>query len=60
MWQKRFPKKRKRTKKRGRGIPYIYENRVYLGKRPRKGSGAVSRVTACLLENVRDVIGLWW
>ena len=48
----------KRTKKRGRGIPYIYKNRIYLGKRPQTGSGAVSRVIACLLENVGDVIDL--
>ena len=58
MRQKRFPRRRRGTKKRGRGIPYIYKNRIYLGKRPQKGSGAVSRVIACLLENVGDVIGL--
>ena len=58
MRQKRFPRRRRGTKKRGRGIPYIYKNRIYLGKRPQTGSGAVSRVIARLLENVRDVIGL--
>ena len=58
MQRKRFPRKRRRTTKRGRGIPYIYKNRVYLGKRPQTGSGAVSWVIACLLENVGDVIGL--
>ena len=58
MRRKRFPRKRRRTKKRGRGIPYIYKNRIYLGKRPQTGSGAVSRVIARLLENVGDVIGL--
>ena len=42
MQRKRFPRKRRRTTKRGRGIPYIYKNRVYLGKRPQTGSGAVS------------------
>ena len=58
MRRKRFPRRRRGTKKRGRGIPYIYKNRIYLGKRPQTGSGAVSRVIARLLENVRDVIGL--
>ena len=58
MQRKRFPRKRKRRKKRGRGIPYIYKKRIYLGKRPQTGSGAVSHVIACLLENVGDVIDL--
>ena len=58
MRRKKSPTKKKGTKKRGRGIPYIYKNRIYLGKRPQTGSGAVSRVIACLLENVGDVIGL--
>ena len=58
MRQKRFPRRRRGTKKRGRGIPYIYKNRIYLGKRPQTGSCAVSRVIARLLENVRDVIGV--
>ena len=58
MQRKRFPRKRKRTTKRGRGIPYIYKNRIYLGKRPQTGSGTVFCVIACLLENVGDVIGL--
>ena len=48
----------KRRKKRGKGLPYIYKNKVYLGKRPQTGTGAVSRVIARLLENVGDVIGL--
>ena len=58
MRRKRFPRKRRRTTKRGRGIPYIYKNRIYLGKRPQTGSGAVSRVIARLLEKVGNGIGL--
>ena len=42
MQWKRFPRRRRGTKKRGRGILYIYKNSVYLGKRPQTGSGAVS------------------
>ena len=48
----------RRRKKRGKGLPYIYKNTFYLGKRPQTGTGAVSRVIARLLENVGDVIGL--
>ena len=41
-----------------KGLPYIYKNKVYLGKRLQSGTGAVSRVIARLLENVGDVIEL--
>ena len=58
MRRKRFLRKRRGRTERGRGIPYIYKNRIYLGKRLQTGSGAVSRVIAHLLENVGDVIGL--
>ena len=47
-----------RGRKRGRGIPYIYKNRVYLGKRSQTGTGAVSKIIARLLENVGNVIQL--
>ena len=57
MRRRRYYKRRK-GKKRGRGIPYIYKNRIYLGKKPQTGTGEVSRVIASLLENVGDVIGL--
>ena len=43
---------------RERGILYIFKNKVYLGKRPQKGSGALSRVLAKLLENVGSVLGI--
>ena len=57
MRQRRYYKRRK-GKKRGRGIPYIYKSKIYLGKKPQTGSGGVSRVIARLLGNVGDVIGL--
>ena len=50
--------KRRREKKRGRGLPYIYKNKIYSRKRPQRGTGAVSGVIARLLENAGDVIGL--
>ena len=57
MRRKRYYKKR-RGRKRGRGLPYIYKNRVYLEKRPQAGTGTLSRVLAHLLENVGKVIGI--
>ena len=54
---KNISQKKEKNKKGGRGIPYFYKNRIYLGKRPQTGSGAVFRVIARLLKNVRDVIG---
>ena len=48
----------KKRKKRVKGIPYIYKNRIYFGKRPQTGFGVVSHIIARLLENVGDVIGL--
>ena len=59
----RFRRKRhsrkKSLKKRGRGIPYIYRNRVYLGKRPvQTDKGVVSKTLGRILETVGDVIGI--
>ena len=56
--QKKYVKKRKGNRKRGRGIPYIYKNRIYFGKKPQTGTGVVSKVIACLLENVGSAIGI--
>ena len=57
MRRKRYCKKKIKIK-RGWGIPYIYKNRVYLEKRPQTGASAISKVIACLFENVGDFIGL--
>ena len=57
MRRKRYYK-RKIKRKRGRGIPYIYKNRIYIGKTPQTGAGPILKVIARLLENVGDVIGL--
>ena len=58
MRRRRYYRRKRRGAKRGWGIPYIYNNRIYLGKRPQKGTGGVSRVNARLLENVGGVTGL--
>ena len=54
---KRYRKKKIKIKT-GRGIPYIYKNRVYLEKRPQTGASGIPKVIARLLENIGDVIGL--
>ena len=41
----------------GRRIPYIYQNRVYLGKK-QQGAGIVSKTLICILQGVEEVIGL--
>ena len=56
----RFRTKRRRHRKfknRGKGIPYIYNNKVYLGKKQR-GGGVVSKTLARILQGVGEVIGL--
>ena len=57
MRRKRYYRKRG-GRKRGQGIPYIHNNRAYLGKKPQKDIGVVSKVPAHLLQNVGDIIGL--
>ena len=58
MRRRKYYRKNRRGRKRGRGLPYIYNNRISLGKRPQTGTGAVSRILAHLLQNVGDIIGL--
>ena len=49
---------RRKRRKRGKGLPYVYENRIYFGKRPQTSKGVVSKVLAHLLHNVGDIIGI--
>ena len=39
MRRRKYYKTNRRYKKRGRGVPYIYNNRVYLGKKHKKELG---------------------
>ena len=54
--RKRFGRRKRR--KRGKGLPYVYENRIYFGKRPQTAKGVVSKVLAHLLPSVGDIIGI--
>ena len=58
MRRRKHYKTNRRYKKRGRWLPYIYNNRIYFRKKPLKGTGVVSKVLGHLLENVGDIIGL--
>ena len=57
--RRQFGTKKRKKKRKGNSLYiYIYINRIYFGKRPQTGSGAVSHIIARLLGNVGDVIGL--
>ena len=47
---------KRRRRKMERGLPYVYRNRVYFGKR--QTESAVSKLLAHLLQNVSNVIGI--
>ena len=57
MGRGRHSSSRRRKKKRGSGLPYVYKNRVYFGK-PQTGKGAVSKNLANLLKSAGDIIGI--
>ena len=52
--RRRSSTRRRRT--RGKGLPYVYKNRIYFGKKPQTGKGVVSKILANLLKN--DIIGI--
>ena len=56
MARRKYPNRRR--KKRGRGLPYVYKDKIYFGKRSQMGKGIVSKVLAHLLQSVGDVIGI--
>ena len=45
-------------RKRGRGLPHVYKNNFFLGKRLQKGSGVLSHVLAKLLVGAGDIVTL--
>ena len=57
MGRRRRSSGRRRKRKRGSGLPYVYKNRVYFGK-PQTGKGDVSKILANLLKNAGDIIGI--
>ena len=51
--RKPYFKRTKRRHTRGKGLPYVYNNKVYLGKKTQKGSGAISKI----LSNLIPIVG---
>ena len=45
-------------RKRGRGLPYVYRNKVYLGKRSQKALGVLTNLLAKILVGTRNVVGV--
>ena len=58
MGRKKYKRNCRKHKKRGRGVPYIYNNTVYFRKKTQKGTGAVSLLAKLLSNVVGGVIGL--
>ena len=54
--KKTYVRRIKRGRTRGKGLPYIYNNKVYLGKKPQKGSGAISKILSSLIPIVGPVV----
>ena len=42
----------------GRGLPHVYSNNVYLGKRSQKGSGILTNLLAKILVGAGNVVGV--
>ena len=54
--KKTYVRRIKRGCTRGKGLPYVYNNKVYLGKKPQKGSGGISKILSSLIPIVRLVV----
>ena len=59
-WDEKDIIRKKEEEKEDEEFRIFIKTEFYLGKKPQTGSDAISRVVAHLLENVGDVIGLWW
>ena len=54
-----FRRRRRRRTKRGRGVPYIKNNKVYFGNGVnQRGSGVLSKILARALAGAGDLIGI--
>ena len=51
-------RRRSYRRKRGRGLPYVYRNKVYLGKRSQIGSGILTNLLPKILVGAGNVVGV--
>ena len=42
--KKSYFKRTIRRHTRRKGLPYVYNNKIYLGKKPQRSSGAISKI----------------
>ena len=49
---------RRRRRKRGSGISYVYKNKIYFGKITQTAKGVVSKVLPHLLQIAGDIIAI--
>ena len=56
MARRKYPNRRR--KKRGRGLPYVYRDKIYFGKRPQMGKELFYKFLVHLIKNVGDFIGI--
>ena len=54
--RKPYFRRTKRRHTRGKGLPCVYNNKVYLRKKPQKGSGAISKILSNLIPIVGQAI----
>ena len=50
--------RRRRRARKGKGIPYVSNNKVYFGKGKKRGAGVISGLLATALQGVGDIIGV--
>ena len=50
--RKPYFRRTKRRHTRGKGLPYVYNKKVYLRKKTQKGSGAASKILSSLIPIV--------
>ena len=51
-------RRRSYRRKTVRGLPYVYRNKVYLGKRSQKGLGILTNLLAKILVGAGNVVGV--
>ena len=54
--RKPYFRRTKRRHTRGKDLPYVYNNKVYVGKKPQIGSGAISKILSNLIPLVGQAV----
>ena len=54
--RKPYFRRTKRRHTRRKGLPYVYNSKVYLGKKAQKGSGEISKILSSLIPIVGQAV----